>query len=417
MPRSPTNYTLPPGSTPVVPDTVIQSAIEQAFREDVAQTFNTPQPIEYGGTNATTAAGARTNLGVASQAVAAMDARRNHDVNGDFSMSQENGNTTSTANGFFPADQWALYRVTSAGTITVGRVDAVTPAGGTKRIRITITAADASLAAGEYLVLSQNLEGSNVADHKYGAAGAFASVRRFGIRSSIPLTFAFSRQNAALNRSWVGTQTIAANTDSVASFAIPGDTTGTWLTGDGVIGFTENIVIACGSTFQGVAGWQAGNILGTSGVTNGMGTLGAVFEIFDAGEKLDPDATGVYGAYQVGEFNAVYRGERYVRKSVTGSFVNAAPRVASTLTQSNQGSGYIEMVVNFETPMAKTPSVTVYDSPGTPGRVAYYEVATPVQNRIGSIQTPSLDGFQVFSDNVTVKGGILFNYQAIARLT
>lgn len=66
MPRSPTNYTLPPGSTPVVPDTVIQSAIEQAFREDVAQTFNTPQPIEFGGTNATTAAGARTNLGVPS---------------------------------------------------------------------------------------------------------------------------------------------------------------------------------------------------------------------------------------------------------------------------------------------------------------------------------------------------------------
>lgn len=71
MPRSPTNYTLPPGSTPVVPDTVILSAIEQAFRQDVEQTFNTPQPIEYGGTNATTAAGARTNLGIVDASVQA----------------------------------------------------------------------------------------------------------------------------------------------------------------------------------------------------------------------------------------------------------------------------------------------------------------------------------------------------------
>lgn len=50
MPRSPSTYSLPPGSTPIEPNTVISSSIEQAFREDVAQTFNTVQPIVYGGT-------------------------------------------------------------------------------------------------------------------------------------------------------------------------------------------------------------------------------------------------------------------------------------------------------------------------------------------------------------------------------
>lgn len=295
-----------------------------------------------------------------------VDSRRNHDVNGDMAISQENGSTTSTANGFFPADQWALYRVTSAGTITVGRVSLVTPAGATARIRITITAADASLAAGEYLVLSQNLEGSNVSDHKYGTLGASASVRRFGIRSSIPLTFAFSRQNAALNRSWVGTQTIPANTDSVASFAIPGDTAGTWLTSDGSVGFTENIVLACGSTFQGVAGWQAGNIYGTSGVTNGMGTLGAVFEIFDTGEKLDPDATGVYGAYQVGEVNARYQPSRYWN-TITQDQAAVADAGGRTFTGT----------VTFP-PMSKQPTVAVVLA-GTSNNVASH-VQLPASN-------------------------------------
>lgn len=65
MPRSPTVATQPPGTTPQVPLTPIPSAIWNGAMDDIYQIFNTPQPIEYGGTNAATAAAARTNLGLA----------------------------------------------------------------------------------------------------------------------------------------------------------------------------------------------------------------------------------------------------------------------------------------------------------------------------------------------------------------
>lgn len=244
--------------------------------------------------------------------------RRNRIVNGDMRVSQENGTTSGTTNGRYPVDQWAQYFVTSAGTLTVAQVASVTPAGSPNRLRATVTVADASLAAGEYWTLSQNLEGSNVADFQYGGSSAKASVLRFGFKGPAG-TYAAALHNSAANRSFVALFTISAgqaNTDTVQTIAITGDTTGTWLTTDGVIGITLDIVLAAGSTYQGVAGWQAGNVLGTSAVSNGMGTGSAVFELFDVGLKLDPDATGVYGAYEVGEVDAVYYPDRYFQSYI-----------------------------------------------------------------------------------------------------
>lgn len=53
MPRSPTTYFLPPGTTPQVPDTPIPSSMFNAAMNDIAATFNTAQPTAYGGTGGT----------------------------------------------------------------------------------------------------------------------------------------------------------------------------------------------------------------------------------------------------------------------------------------------------------------------------------------------------------------------------
>lgn len=70
MPRSPTVFTLPPGTTPQVPNTVISSAVWNAALDDVAQTFNTVQPLVYGGTGAATAGAAADALSPAAVNVA-----------------------------------------------------------------------------------------------------------------------------------------------------------------------------------------------------------------------------------------------------------------------------------------------------------------------------------------------------------
>lgn len=340
-----------PGTT-VTPNTTIQSAWANAFSADVEATFNTAWPVSLGGNGVTdnkplaNSFGIRDNTDLTKLAIfdvasiptattrtytfpatsgtlaltsqitplaSKVDTRRNRVVNGDKLVSQENAQTSGTTNGRYISDQNAMYFVSSAGTFTGVNVQTLSPAGG-YRDRITITTADASLAAGEYLTYTQNIEGSNIRDAKWGTAGAVPIIVRRGFKFPAG-TYTVAFHNSAVNRSYVTSFVVSggeANTDIVREFAIPGDTTGTWLSADGVIGLVMDVVIAAGTTFQTTANaWQSGNFLTIAGSTNGIGTAAAVFEFFDEGLKLDPDATGSYGVYQAGEIDPVYRSERY----------------------------------------------------------------------------------------------------------
>lgn len=333
-----------------------------------------------------------------------IDTRRNRIVNHDMRVSQENGTTAGTTNGRYPVDQWAQYFVTSAGVLTVQQVASVTPAGSPNRLRATVTTADASLAAGEYWTLSQNLEGSNVADFRYGSASAFQSVLRFGFRGPAG-TYAVHLGNSAANRSFVALFTIAAgqaNTDTVQTIAIPGDTTGTWLTADGVIGITLDIVLAAGSTFQGVAGWQAGNVLGTSAVSNGMASAGAVFELFDVGLRLDPDATGVYGQYEVGEMHPRYNSLWYFEQLAYEASALACVGVAFAANGFNWSLAFSKKAKTPTLPSLPPATLAPRDAAGAPLVVASTIVAGL-----------SKDGFMRLQSTTTANGLVAGNAVAI----
>jgi hypothetical protein len=218
---------------------------------------------------------------------------RNRIVNGAMQISQENGNTTGSYNPFHAADQWFLFYA-STGTFTAQRVQSVTPNGSKDRFRITITVADAALAAGDYLCFQQKIEGSRVADFRYGSASAKQSVLRFGFKGPAG-TYAAALQNGGFNRSYIAPFTISAgqaNTDTEQVFIIPGDITGTWAT-DTAVGIAVFITLAAGSAVQGAAGWSAANAFATSAISNGMATAGNVFELFDVGLYLDRNNTGL----------------------------------------------------------------------------------------------------------------------------
>lgn len=284
-------------------------------------------------------AGTNTAKFVSPATAAAVRHRRNRLVNPAMQVSQENSNTSGTTNGYYAADQWAMYRVTSAGTITAQRVQSQTIYKSKDRFRVTITAADASLAAGEYLTINQNIEGQEVADFAYGAAGARQSVLRFGFKGPAG-TYAVSLKNSALNRSYVKTfSPTTANTDEMISLVIPGDTSGTWLTDTG-IGISLDIVLAAGSTFQGTdAAWQSGNILGTSGVSNGMGTISSVFEIFDVGLYLDAESTSAAPPWELPDFDDTLRQcqRYYFRQTSTTAQTAIAAGVFNSTTQGRHG--------------------------------------------------------------------------------
>jgi hypothetical protein len=202
-------------------------------------------------------------------------------------VSQENGTTAGTVNNYYPVDQWLLGTGLTTGSVSIAQVASPTPGGSPFRIRLTVTGVNASPAAGEYLLIFQNIEGNRMADLRFGSAtGAKTITTQIGCKSPvagiIPLTF----RNNIGNRSYVGTITIAAgeiNQDVVKSVTFVADTSGTWAN-DNNIGCGLFVSLMMGTTYQTSPGtWTAGNFLGTSGQINLMATNGNVFELFDVG--------------------------------------------------------------------------------------------------------------------------------------
>jgi hypothetical protein len=221
------------------------------------------------------------------------DARRNRIVNGAMQVSQENGNNALTVTGWYPADQWVMA-VSTTGAFTYQRVASVTPNGSANRVRLVVNTADTSIAAGEFCVLFQNIEGSNVADFRWGSASARQVILRFGWRSPAG-TYSVAMRNGVPNRTYLANFTVAAgqaNTDTEQVLIIPGDITGTWAV-DTTKGTDVLFNIMGGTSVQGVPGWQAGNFHCTAAQSNGFATAGNTFELFDVGLYLDADNTGV----------------------------------------------------------------------------------------------------------------------------
>jgi len=229
---------------------------------------------------------------------------KNYIVNPGFRISQENGANTGTTTNFYPVDQWAMYH-DQDGTLTIGQVASTTPGGSPNRVRMTVTSPDTSIAAGQYAIFRQYIEGYRTADLRWGTANAVDVVLRFGFKGPAG-TYAVAIQNQDANRSFVREFTISggdANTDTLQTLTFPGDTSGTWDT-DNTASLQVIFVFATGSTYRGTAdAWQAGNYVGTSSTSNGIGTTSDVFEIFDVGLYADPDSTGVAPRFELPHYD------------------------------------------------------------------------------------------------------------------
>jgi hypothetical protein len=214
---------------------------------------------------------------------------KNYIINGGMQISQEQGTNALTTSGTYPADQF--FQAFINATVSTAQNTTVTP-NSSHRIRVTVTAAHATVAAGDYLYLATRLEGLRIVDLKLGTATAQQFVLRFGCRGPAG-TYCVAFKNATVARSYVATYTIAAgeaNTDVVKSVTLIGDTTGTWAI-DNTLGMEIEWGLMVGSTFQTTAGsWAAGNFIGTSSQFNLCGTNGNIFDLFDVGLYLGSSA-------------------------------------------------------------------------------------------------------------------------------
>ncbi len=220
---------------------------------------------------------------------------KNRIINGDMRINQRAlGTVTVNTSAYNTVDRWQANQ-TSAGKYSVQQ-SSVVPTGFTNSILCTSLSAY-SVGSSDIFFIQQNIEGFNFADMSWGTASASPITLSFWVRSSLTGTFGGCLANSAHNRSYPFTYTIsAANTWEQKSVTVAGDTTGTWVTDNGV-GLQVIFGLGGGSTRSGTAGsWQASTFYTATGATSVVGTNGATFYI--TGVQLEKGSTATSFDYR-----------------------------------------------------------------------------------------------------------------------
>jgi hypothetical protein len=309
---------------------------------------------------------------------------RNRIINGAMVIDQRNAGAAVTTTNSYPVDRFFISNTTD-GTFSAQQ-STTAPAGFKNSTAITITSADTSLTTTQRLVYRHNIEGYNIADLAWGTASASAITISFWVRSSLTGTFGGSIENSAEDRAYVFTYTInSANTFEYKTITIAGDTSGTWVTDNG-IGIRIWFGLGVGPTFSGTAGsWGSTPYYSATGATSVVGTNGATFYI--TGVQLEAGSTASPFEYrQYGTELALCQRYYYKIKADSGS--------------SMFGSGYNYSgtqalgLIKFGVTMRTTP--TALEQSGTAGDYRVFVVGA-VANCTG---VPTFDGASAESADV-----------------
>ena len=234
--------------------------------------------------------------------IAQYNSFKNRIINGAMVIDQRNNGaavTINTTTQNFSVDRWYGTGESTDGVYTLRQnAGSVTPpVGFTNYLGATVTTADASIGATQLYRIEQRIEGFNVSDLGWGTANAAAVTLSFWVRSSLTGTMGGAIFNADGSRSYPFTYTISsANTWEQKSITIAGDTSGTWLTTNG-IGLFISLSLGAGSSRLGTAGaWASSFLVGATGQTQIIGTNGATFYI--TGVQLEKGVTATSFDYR-----------------------------------------------------------------------------------------------------------------------
>jgi hypothetical protein len=319
---------------------------------------------------------------------------KNRIINGAMVIDQRNaGAEVNPAVTGYYLDRWITVSG-AAGKYKIGQnAGSVTPPVGFSKYLGITSLSSYSTGAAEAFLLSQYIEGFNVADFAFGTASATPITLSFWVRSSLTGTFNFSVCNDLANRNYIAAYTInSANTWEQKTISIAGDTSGTWQTNNS-IGLQIRFDLGSGSNYNGTAGaWGASNLLRASGSQSVVGTNGATFYI--TGVQLEKGSTATSFDYRPYS-TELQLAQRYCYQvtSVGGTdgYVRyAVGECVSTVV--------MDSVIPFPVQMRITPSLT------TPAASQFAATASPIAGTAISLLAGS--GVNTAGIRLTVASGL-----------
>lgn len=234
--------------------------------------------------------------------------RRNLFVNPCFQISERNGDTAGTANGYYAADNWVMFKVGSGFTTQIQRVAQPSLNGSPKQLEIQVTAAKASLAAGDLSCISTVIEGYRISGLGWGTSEAVPLVDQ--VEVNLPEgVYYLHYSNHLETRNYCTPLVINPEEAGIPvrkSFSIPGDTSGTWRT-DHLPGLVRDVILAAGTTYQGATDtWTNSVVYCGANQTNFVETTLNAGRIADCQLTPDPDARGVSPAWEPPDYWAQF---------------------------------------------------------------------------------------------------------------
>ena len=292
---------------------------------------------------------------------------KNRIINGAMVIDQRNAgaSVTGVSGNVYTVDRFFLNSDQASKFSAQQVTDA--PNGFVKSLKVTSSSAY-SVPAGEGYNVQQRIEGFNMADLMWGTATAATVTLSFWVKSSLTGTFGGSFRNAAGNRSYPFTYTIAsANTWEQKSITVAGDTTGTWPT-DNTYGVSVIFGLGIGTTNSGTAGaWAAAGYYSATGAVSLVGTNAATWQV--TGVQLEKGSTATSFDYRpYGTELALC--QRYYAKTFPQTVAPANGLGTNYFLGYSPNSTNPSTIWKFPVTMRSSPTLTLFNdrSGGTAGQ-------------------------------------------------
>ena len=319
------------------------------------------------------------------QSASAPKGRKNLIINGAAVVNQRATETINNGELVGAVDRFKGFAA-AGGTFTLAQ-STDSPAGFSNSVLATVTSADSSIASGDFYGITQRIEGQNIYHLGYGSSGAKTLTLSFYVKSSVTGTFGGAIRNSAADRSFIFSYTVnSADTWEQKTATIAGDTSGTWLTTNG-IGLRVSWSLGDGSSRLKSAGsFGDGNFAGVTGQTNLISTGSATLQL--TGVQLEVGSVAT--EFEVQKYCDTYLDcQRYYYKSGDNAS-SSTEWFPGDATQSSKGPYYALAAdglqdraypaLQWPVQMRAAPSISFFpgrtDVANTADRITQYNGAT-----------------------------------------